>query len=121
LEIRYEVENWDTLLELYNPEAAKTLRNQLNILNLEGFQEAVMSARNRVPVRTGRLRDSIGILGWGDLWIRGGATAPYAAYVEYGTRFMASRPFWVPPVWEAILRIRSRIEETLFRFLEAAR
>lgn len=73
----------------------------------DGLRDAVSIARALAPVRTGDLRDSI------DVEERGRsialiATMPYAGYVEYGTRFMAARPYLTPAVnaveWVAIAR-----------------
>jgi hypothetical protein len=47
------------------------------------------SARNRAPVRTGYLRSSIGHDDH-EVW----AEAPYASYVNYGTRWMHFNPFF---------------------------
>ncbi len=69
---------------------------------LEQVAESIVAtAKAIVPVRTGRLRDSI-------RWQRGtetsilvqagGPAAPYAGYVENGTSTMAARPFLYPAI-----------------------
>jgi len=49
-------------------------------------------ARQLAPVRTGRLRDSIfsRVQGWE---LKFGAKAPYAEFLEFGTRFIQPRLF----------------------------
>jgi len=50
------------------------------------------TAQSKAPVRTGYLRSTIfsKVSEWN---VRVGASAPYAAYVEFGTRFMHGRRF----------------------------
>lgn len=60
--------------------------------------DAVVSkAKSLVPVRTGALRDSITKAGGGASWIVT-ATQHYAAFVEFGTRFMSARPYLRPAI-----------------------
>jgi len=79
------------------------LREKLNLLD-EGMKRNVHqamlfegeamknTARAKCPVRTGRLRDSI-FAKVADWIIRLGATAPYAVYQEFGTRYIQARRF----------------------------
>jgi HK97 gp10 family phage protein len=53
-------------------------------------------ANSRVPVRTGRLKRSIGQT-LSMVEIRIFATAPYAAFVNFGTYRMPARPFLTEP------------------------
>lgn len=53
------------------------------------------NAQAIVPVRTGFLRSTIQKAGGGSHWIVT-ATAAYAIFVEFGTRFMAAQPFLRP-------------------------
>lgn len=56
-------------------------------------------AQSIVPVRTGFLRSTIYYSVTIDgMTIELGATAEYAVYVEYGTRFMSPRPYLRPAV-----------------------
>jgi len=50
-------------------------------------------AKLRAPVRTGYLRDSIAVTADGVV-----VAAPYARYPEFGTRYMAARPYLRPAV-----------------------
>jgi HK97 gp10 family phage protein len=56
-------------------------------------------AINIVPVRTGYLKSTIFHRVWAQS-LSFGASAPYASYVEFGTRFMSARPF-IRPAWSA--------------------
>ena len=56
-------------------------------------------ARSIVPVRTGFLQSTIYYsVTVEDMTIELGATAEYASYVEYGTRYMSPRPYLRPAV-----------------------
>ena len=50
------------------------------------------TAKSIAPVRTGYLRSTI-FAETADWTVRVGASAPYTAYVEFGTRFMQARRF----------------------------
>lgn len=59
-------------------------------------------AKQKVPVDTGYLKSTLGFtLGVDDLIAVIGASANYAAYVEYGTAKMAPRPY-LGPAFEAV-------------------
>lgn len=53
------------------------------------------NAQAIVPVRTGHLKSTITKAGGGSHWIVT-ATALYAIFIEFGTRFMAAQPFLRP-------------------------
>lgn len=84
-------------------EGVPELREKLNRLDdgmKRDVQDAVRfeaeamknAARARCPVRTGRLRDSI--FAKVEEWtVKLGATAPYAVYQEFGTRYVRPRRF----------------------------
>lgn len=84
-------------------EGVPELREKLNRLDdgmKRDVQDAVRfeaeamknAARARCPVRTGRLRDSI--FAKVEEWtVKLGATAPYAVYREFGTRYVRPRRF----------------------------
>jgi len=60
---------------------------------LEEFAESIKETAQRIaPVRTGYLRSTI-FTEAAEWTVKVGASAPYAAYVEYGTRFMHGRRF----------------------------
>lgn len=61
--------------------------------------EIVRDAKARAPVRTGYLRSSIhadSVTAGKEATVS--ADAPYAAFVEYGTRHMSAQPFLGPAV-----------------------
>jgi len=77
-------------------------------------------ARRLAPMRTGRLRSSIfsRVREW---MLEVGATAPYAWFVEFGTRYMQARRF----LWRAIQRyvpeLKGIISEAIRYAIEEAR
>lgn len=61
----------------------------------------VEDAKRVVPVRTGRLRDSIRVGSFTSREsVRVDATAPYAGYVELGTRYMDAQPYLRPSLYK---------------------
>lgn len=81
----------------------------------EAADRAVKRAKELVPVRTGRLKKSIGkerleeyrgrvggeIRGWIVTYAVGDTEAYYGLFVEMGTRHMAAQPFLKPAIEEA--------------------
>lgn len=69
-------------------------------------------ARELAPVRTGRLRASIfsQVIGW-TLTI--GAKAPYARYVEFGTRWIRPRHFMLNAIQENLTKIEGMMQEAI--------
>jgi len=60
---------------------------------LEELAESIKETAQRIaPVRTGYLRSTI-FTEAAEWTVKVGASAPYAAYVEFGTRFMHGRRF----------------------------
>jgi len=90
---------------------------KIPLIVLEEVQQAIVIGRSTVPVRTGRLRDSIGILGWEPETAKtlAGTLVEYAHFVEFGTVHMHARPYWTPAIWEAFYRIRERIQSEVIR------
>jgi HK97 gp10 family phage protein len=70
------------------------------------------AARQRVPVKTGQLRDSI-YSKIGEWVAEVGAEASYAMFVEFGTRYMRARPFLYPAVQEHLPRLEAIICEAI--------
>ncbi|MGD9130738.1 MAG: HK97 gp10 family phage protein [Candidatus Bathyarchaeota archaeon] len=70
------------------------------------------SARQRVPVKTGQLRNSI-YSKIGEWVAEVGAEASYAVFVELGTRYMRARPFVYPAVQEELPRLEAVICEAI--------
>lgn len=71
-----------------------------------------MAAQRKAPVDSGTLKRSIGL----DI-INGGmtaeveATAEYAAYVEYGTRYMEAKPYLKPALEEVEPKFKSDMKK----------
>jgi len=86
----------------YAKELARALKEYFPEAMLEHVQKAIITVGERVaddarkfcPVRTGYLQSTIGLQPDVNKWtFYVVATAPYAIYVEYGTRRMAPRLF----------------------------
>jgi HK97 gp10 family phage protein len=88
-----------------------TLPARVDAIAARGAGQTAKSARALVPVRTGALRASIRVerSGVGHAVRAGGGAVDYAAYVEFGTRRMAARPYLRPALesvsWERIARV----------------
>jgi len=69
-------------------------------------------ARARCPVRTGRLRDSI--FAKVEEWtVKLGATAPYAVYQEFGTRYVQPRRFLSNAVESRMQSLVNRVSRAI--------
>lgn len=70
-------------------------------------------AKVYAPVDTGRLRSSIAIQGKGTdgngSFVDVGTRVKYAAFVEFGTRYMNPQPFMRPALLESVLGWNPRI------------
>lgn len=75
------------------------LEGETHKLELQLAEDVAAEARTRAPVRTGELRDSITVQE-GDGGVQVVAAAPYAAYVELGTRHMPAEPYLMPSLHE---------------------
>lgn len=79
---------------------------QVNGAELQG------KAQDYSPVDTGFLKRSIGLeLEDGGMTARSEATAEYAPYVEYGTRFMGAQPYMSPAFNEQKKQFKSDLEK----------
>lgn len=80
------------------PEMSEELEGKLALLINKACFDLEALAKTKVPVRTGRLKNSIRVSKTataGDLQGQVGAFADYAIYVHFGTVRMAARPFMV--------------------------
>ena len=79
----------------------------------QGIEAAALTcftrARQLVPVRTGRLRDSITVQRISTSKIAVEATASYSGFVEYGTRYMKPRPYMRPAAAEALEKLAAEL------------
>lgn len=73
--------------------------------------ELQQKAQRKSPVDTGTLRRSIRLdIEDGGMTAEVSANTEYAAYVEYGTRFMAAQPFLRPALAEQAEQFKSDLE-----------
>jgi HK97 gp10 family phage protein len=77
-------------LKMERMDASMKARVQQRLEELAGAIKEM--AQHLAPVRTGYLRSTI-FTETAEWTVKVGASAPYAAYVEYGTRFMQGRRF----------------------------
>jgi HK97 gp10 family phage protein len=101
------------------PELREKLRRldegmKRNVHDAMQFEAEAMKnvARARCPVRTGRLRDSI-YAKVRDWIIQLGATAPYAVYQEFGTRYIQARRFLSNAVELRMQSLINRINQAI--------
>lgn len=81
--------------------AATVQRDAPNVVGFAG-DRAVQSARARVRVRTGVLRNSIGARpSLGGMAVTVEATADHAVFVEHGTSRMRPQPYMAPAADQA--------------------
>jgi len=97
--VEIEVGGIDALVRKFD-KVIDSLKDELQEAVMEGADLIQNIAVELVPVRTGRLRASIQVLP-GDRPMEaivraGGASAPYARHVEYGTRRMSAQPYMRP-------------------------
>lgn len=112
-------------------ESVKGLKKLLKTLEkipkeLEGDVEGVLEAnalqieaeaKRMAPIDTGKLRQSIKALRDGKLTfkIQANSTglAPYAPFVEYGTRYQRSQPFLYPAFFKGRKRFTKDLQDLL--------
>jgi len=97
--------------------APRQLRAVANCVVIQQMSMVTERAREIVPVRTGYLRSTIyrkkiGFLGW-----EVGASAFYAGFVEFGTRYMRARPYLRPAVEEKMPLVREALKDALIEKL----
>lgn len=107
--------NLGPLLKLGDALAAE-VEKVLDALN----DQLTADARQRAPVRTGVLRESISGDVEGNL-LTFRATAPYAGFVDMGTRKMAARPFFTPAVDQAKTKLPEMLQEAFRQAATKAR
>jgi len=89
MEIQFEGRD-EFQLKMEHTDASMKARVQQR---LQELAESIKETAQRIaPVRTGYLRSTI-FTEAAEWTVKIGASAPYAAYVEYGTRFMHGRRF----------------------------
>jgi HK97 gp10 family phage protein len=103
-----------TLTVLYNrfPQVAAELKAGRARIVKETAETVRDDAKQRAPVRTGQLRDSIAVEGEGDA-ARVTVGAPHGVYVEYGTSRSPAQPF----LWPAVEAARAGYRQAWTDFL----
>ena len=76
------------------------------------------TANTLVPVRTGYLKSTLSVDQLSNFEIRVKAMAPYAYYVEFGTRKMSARLFLTNSVNQHLAEFGSAIEEQIQEILQ---
>jgi len=97
--LRFEGKNLEELarqLEIQLPIVFK--KHLTEILN-DALNNLEQKAKTFVPVRTGFLQSTIYGERTSELTGFVGATAPYAFFVEFGTRFMRAQPYLRPALY----------------------
>lgn len=92
----------------YNDEIQDKIKQVL----ADGGIQIQREAQSRAPVRTGTLRGSIESR-TEDMRVEVVATTDYAAFVEFGTRFMDPQPFLTPAFELVAPQVVRDIEEAL--------
>lgn len=77
--------------------------------------DATQMAKRTAPIDTGNLRKSIGYDFQGSKTAIFQALANYASFVEFGTRFQGSQPYFFPSLYKALSNLDQRIKKQLRR------
>ena len=78
----------------------------------EAGETCLRRAKQLAPVRTGRLRESIELSTMPNAAVVE-AKAPYAGFVEHGTKYARPRPYMAPAVREAMEKMAEALERLL--------
>jgi HK97 gp10 family phage protein len=112
MSLSVEIEGADEIVsKLQN--ISDSLTRNIGAALREGAQLIVDSAQANAPVDTGFLRDSIQVAEESDTSVTVVAEAEYAAFVEYGTRFMSAQPFFEPAIEEAKQQIQQLLRDAI--------
>lgn len=106
----------ETFLKLANVQTLRIMQNSK--------EEVVKIARRYVPVRTGKLRDSIsGTVRHesGDVSLLVGSPVEYAYYVEFGTGSMSAQPYLRPALEELGPRFNAAMSQSLHEAAKGVR
>lgn len=88
------------------------MQREIHLALLNWAEKVEDLAKKLVPVRTGFLRSSIYAIIQG--WIATvGASAPYASFVEFGTRYMQAQPYLYPAVQQHLPELEQIIVEAV--------
>lgn len=79
-----------------------------------GAQVVAADMRNRAPVDTGALRNSITVSS-AEEGAQVSATVPYARFVQFGTRYMEAQPFISDEVQSPVLSVMTKVFQGILR------
>jgi HK97 gp10 family phage protein len=111
IEITYDItgaEEFKTAMKQFDSGMQRQIHERL----ANWAADVKASATQRVPVKTGQLRNSI----YSKIseWVAEvGAEAAYTMFVELGTRYIRARPFLYPAVQEELPRLEAIICEAI--------
>jgi HK97 gp10 family phage protein len=101
-------------LEEISPEQLEALEADIHEILQDTGQSIVTSAKSEVPVRTGKLRDSINFMALdAALAVNVFASTGYAKFVEYGTSKMDAEPFLIQPALDAQYEMSEKINDAI--------
>ena len=81
-------------------------------------QDILATANTLVPVRTGYLKSTLAVEQTSNFQLKVKATAPYAYYVEFGTRRMSARLFLTNSVSQHLNEFAPEIERQIRDLLQ---
>ena len=81
-------------------------------------QDILATANTLVPVRTGYLKSTLAVEQTSNFQLKVKATAPYAYYVEFGTRRMSARLFLTNSVNQHLGEFAPEIEQQIKDLLQ---
>ena len=81
-------------------------------------QDILATANTLVPVRTGYLKSTIAIEQPSNFQLKVKATAPYAYYVEFGTRKMSARLFLTNSVNQHLANLHRKLKQQIQDLLQ---
>ena len=117
VQISVNLSNFDVLSSCFEclcehyPEAVKQAMTNV-------AQDILATANTLVPVRTGYLKSTLAVEQPSDFQLKIKATAPYAYYVEFGTRKMSARLFLTNSVNQHLPDFAPAIEEQIQNILQ---
>jgi len=81
-------------------------------------QDILATANTLVPVKTGYLKSTLAVEQPSNFQIKIKATAPYAYYVEFGTRKMSAKLFLINAVNQHLSELAPEIEQQIQDLLQ---
>ena len=119
VELKINVEGLDDLrrkIETLNP----ALKSQIHDALIEEGETLKNTARSFAPRRTGYLESSI--FAKVEEWIlKVGSTAPYAVFIEFGTRFIQPRRFLARAIEYCMPSLVSRLNQAISEAIQEAK